>query len=44
MVVDDAGPLVAVAEHVGATRIVTLDRRHFGVIGLSHAGSFEWLL
>lgn len=35
--------VVAVAERLGTTRIVTLDRRHFSVVRPSHAGSFELL-
>jgi uncharacterized protein len=33
--------LVALAERLAATRIATLDRRHFSVVRPSHAGAFE---
>ncbi|HUZ84117.1 MAG TPA: hypothetical protein VMU66_05445 [Gaiellales bacterium] len=33
--------LIAVAERFGATRIATLDRRHFGVVRPNHTAAFE---
>jgi predicted nucleic acid-binding protein len=33
--------LVALAERMGATRVATLDRRHFGVVRPTHAAVFE---
>lgn len=35
--------VVAVAERLGESRIVTLDRRHFGVVRPQHGGAFELL-
>lgn len=33
--------LIVIAERLGATRIVTLDHRHFGVVRPNHAPAFE---
>lgn len=33
--------LIAIAERLGATRIATLDRRHFGTVRPRHAAAFE---
>ena len=35
------GAIVAIAERVGATRLVTLDRRDFGIIRPRHVEAFE---
>jgi len=35
--------VVAIAERLGASRIATLDRRHFTVVRPSHVPSFELL-
>ena len=35
--------LVALAEHLGATRIATLNRRHFSVVIPRHTDAFELL-
>jgi predicted nucleic acid-binding protein len=33
--------LIAVAERLGATRVATLDRRHFSVVSPNHTAAFE---
>jgi hypothetical protein len=33
--------LIAIAERLGATRIATLDRRHFAVVRPNHTAAFE---
>lgn len=35
--------VIALAERLGATTIVTLDRRHFGTVRPSHVAAFELL-
>ncbi len=35
--------VVALAERIGATIVITLDRRHFGAIRPSHTDAFELL-